>query len=108
MKKGEIWYAEIPSGNGHEQGGLRPVIILFESEANIAIIIPLTSNFQALKYKNTLEIKYSEINGLKNNSVALLFQIRAIDKKRLKSKIGVLENKELKEIDAILKKMLLL
>ncbi|MEK6842806.1 MAG: type II toxin-antitoxin system PemK/MazF family toxin [Nanoarchaeota archaeon] len=106
MKKGEIWYAEIPKSNGYEQSGLRPVIILSETEANTVIIIPFTSNFQSLKYLSTIEIKSSKINGLKANSVALIFQIRAIDKKRLNSKIGALESKELKEIDNILKNIL--
>ena len=56
MKKGEIWYAEIPKSNGYEQSGLRPVIILSETEANTVIIIPFTSNFQSLKYLSTIEI----------------------------------------------------
>ena len=49
MKKGKIWIVEIPSSNGHEQAGNRPVIILHETETNICIIIPLTSNLNALK-----------------------------------------------------------
>lgn len=32
MKKGEIWLVELPSTNGHEQAGTRPVIILTETE----------------------------------------------------------------------------
>ncbi|MBI4116994.1 type II toxin-antitoxin system PemK/MazF family toxin [Candidatus Pacearchaeota archaeon] len=106
MKKGEIWYVEIPESNGHEQKGLRPAVVLYESEANTAIIIPFTSNIQSLRYSNTLEIKPSKINGLNSDSVLLLFQVRTIDKKRLKNKIGFLGDKELKIIDAILKKML--
>ena len=106
MKKGEIWYAEIPKSNGHEQSGLRPVIILSEIEANTVIIIPFTSNSQSLKYPSTLKINSSKNSGLGSGSTALIFQIRAIDKKRLKNKVGVIESKELKEIDSILKKIL--
>lgn len=106
MKKGEIWYVDIPSNVGHEQSGLRPVIILSEAEANIAIIIPFTSNLQALKFPHTIEINSSHKNGLKISSVALLFQLRAIDKKRLKSKIGILETEHLKEINVMIKTML--
>ena len=65
MKRGEIWHAEIPKGDGHEQSGLRPVIVMSEEEANTVTVVPFTSNFQALKYKNVLEIKCSKINGLK-------------------------------------------
>lgn len=44
MKKGEIWLVDIPSSNGYEQSGLRPVIILVETEANISVVVPFTSN----------------------------------------------------------------
>ncbi len=40
MNKGEIWLVEIPSANGHEQAGTRPSVILAETPANVAIIIP--------------------------------------------------------------------
>lgn len=106
MKKGEIWLVEIPSSNGHEQEGLRPAIILGETEANIAIVVPLTSNLQALRFLFTKEIKPSKINGLTTISIALFFQVRAIDKKRIITKIGYLEESILREMDAILKKML--
>jgi mRNA interferase MazF len=106
MKKGEIWLVELPSTDGHEQSGNRPVIVLSDTESNISIIIPFTSNLQALRFLHTLEIKPSKNNGLKDISVALLFHIRAIDKKRLKKKLGDLDNSDLKEIDKILKKLL--
>lgn len=65
MKRGEIWHAEIPGSNGHEQSGSRPVVIWSKVEANIVIILPFTSNLQALKYPNALKISPSKNNGLK-------------------------------------------
>ena len=106
MKKGEIWLVELPSANGHEQAGTRPAIILAETEANIAIVVPLTSNLQALRFLNTTEIKPSSSNGLSTISVALIFQVTAIDKKRLNRKIGELENSHSSQIDTILMKLL--
>lgn len=106
MKKGEIWLVEFPSTNGHEQTGSRPVIILADTESNISIVIPFTSNLQALRFPHTLEIKPTKGNGLIALSIALIFQIRAIDKKRLTKKIGELDNPNLKEVDAILKMLL--
>lgn len=105
MKKGEIWQVELPSTNGHEQSGTRPVIVMAETEANIAVIIPFTSNIQALRFPHTIEVKPENKNGLNAISVALIFQIRAIDKKRLKKKIGELDVLVLNEIDLILKKI---
>ena len=97
---------ELPSANGHEQAGTRPALILAETEANIAIVVPLTSNLQALRFLNTIEVKPSKLNGLSEISIALVFQVRAIDKKRLVHKIGELESSTLKEIDLALKKIL--
>ena len=87
---------------------MRPAIILSETEANIAIVIPLTSNIQALRFPHTIEIKPSNKNGLNVLSVALTFHIRAIDKKRLKKKIGEAEDKTLNEVDTSLRKVLAL
>ncbi len=106
MKKGEIWLVEFPSTDSHEQFGTRPVIIISETEANIVLVIPLTSNLQALRFPHTLEVKPSKLNGLNAVSVGLAFQLRAIDKKRLKTKIGEIESVIMKRIDVLLKLLL--
>lgn len=106
MNKGEIWLVEIPEANGHEQGGKRPVIILVDTDSNIAIIIPFTSSIQSLRFPHTIEVEPSKENGLTARSIALVFQIRAIDKKRLKNKIGRIEISIIKKIDDMLKNLL--
>ena len=106
MKKSEIWLIELPSINGREQKGTRPAIIMSEAEASIAIVIPFTSNIQALRFLNTIEVKPSKQNGLADISVALIFHIRAIDKKRMIRKIGVLEEPIIREANEMLRKML--
>lgn len=80
--------------------------MLSELEANIVIIVPFTSNMQALRFTNTIEVDPSSNNGLKSKSVALAFQLRAIDKRRLKNKIGMVDDKTLGKIDNIIKRML--
>ncbi len=67
MKKGEIWIVEFPALNGHEQAGTRPVIIMADTEANISIIIPFTSNIQALRLPHTIEVEASKENGLSSS-----------------------------------------
>ena len=106
MRKGEIWLVEIPTTNGHEQTGKRPVAILADTEPNIAIIIPFTSNLQALRFPHVIEVNPSKENGLAAKSIALVFQIRAIDKKRLINKIGLLEISIINKIDKMLKNLL--
>ena len=104
MKKGDVWLVEIPSSNGHEQIGLRPCIVIADTMANVCVIIPITSNSAAARFSHTIRIKPSIDNGLIKESVALLFQMRAIDKKRLKRKIGFIE--ETDKIDRLLKVLL--
>ncbi len=106
MKKGEIWQVVIPATNGHEQSGIRPVVVLSEVEVNIVSIVPITSNLQALRYPRTITLSPTDKNGLTKNSVALVFQLRAIDKKRLKKKIGELETGLLDKVDNMIKDML--
>ena len=105
MKKGEIWIVELPSSNGYEQKGTRPAIV-FAEIGQLAIVIPVTSNVQALRYPYTTEIHPSNANGLSELSIALTFHLRALDKKRLQKKIGHLEPETLDQINLFLKKLL--
>jgi mRNA interferase MazF len=106
MKKGEIWLVELPQSITKEQAGNRPAVLIAEVDAGMAIIVPITSNIQALKFKNTLTIIPTKENRLKQTSVALTFQLRAIDGKRLIKKQGNIENKTLTEIQTMIKTML--
>lgn len=107
MKKGEIWLVEFPQSMTHEQAGYRPALLL-ATTANVGIFIPFSSNLQTLTKPYVLEIIPSNKNKLKNFSAALVFQIRAIDKIRIKYRIGELESGFIKEIDRMLRKLLVL
>lgn len=106
MNKGEIWLVDIPESGGHEQQGARPVVLISELEANIAMIIPCTSNMKALRFPHVLELEPNKKNGLSSFSVALIFQLRAIDKKRLIKKIGTIDSDQLITVDETIKSML--
>jgi len=104
--KGEIWLANLPQWTGKEQLGKRPVLLMSKNVTNLIVAIPLTSNIKTEKYPYTLKIKPSDKNCLTKDSIALIFQIRAIDNKRLIHKIGTLEDSYLKEINQKLKELL--
>jgi mRNA interferase MazF len=106
MNKGEIWIVKLPSSNGHEQYDKRPAILLADTDDDITIVTPFTSNTQALKFTNTLEITPNSENGLDQKSIALIFQTRAIDEKRLHNKIGKLKENNIQRINNKLKKIL--
>ncbi len=106
MEKGEIWIVNLPPTDfGREQAGGRPGIFLADAEI-IGIVVPLTSNLLTLRFPFTLSIKPSSLNGLQEESVALIFQIRALDKRRFLKRIGKLESNALKSIDETIIKML--
>ena|SRR3989338_5498863 len=107
MEKGEIWIVQFYSKKGREQEGTRPAIIIADTKTDLILIIPLTSNLEALKkLPFTLEVKKSHENNLDKDSVALIFQLQAIDKKRLISKIGDIESHYLDKINEVIKDLL--
>ena len=108
MKKGDIWIVELPLTGGHEQAGMRPAIVLADTPSSVAIVVPCTSNLKALQLPHTFSIDPSEKNGLENTSVALVLQIRALDKRRLQKRIGTLEPSLMEEINKTLRELLVI
>lgn len=106
MKKGEVWILDIGFIDGHEQSGIRPAVIVADVVGSVATIIPCTSNIDALRFPFTAKINPDAKNGLSIDSIAITFQLRAIDKKRLKKKIGHISKSDIKVLDSQLKKML--
>jgi len=105
MKKGEIWIIDIPPKGAHEQKGVRPGFIIATTGTNMIITIPLTSNLHSINFPNTLKIKNSETNNLKKDSIALIFQMLALDRRRFIQKVGDIEKEYLNQIDEIIKNM---
>ncbi len=113
MDKGEIAYFDLgtpPGGSGHEQSGNRPGIII-SNDANdpsnpMVVIIPLTSKSSASRFPFTLLIQSTPSNGLSSNSVAMVFQLRAIDKNRLVNVIGQIEVDILNTLESLVRQLL--
>ena|SRR3989338_6591226 len=103
MEKGEIWIVSLSDTSDHEQIGTRPAIFVSDTETSICVVIPITSNLQALRFGHTLSVSPTHSNGLSEESVALLFQIRALDKSRLKRKTGKLDSSVIKKLDEMLR-----
>lgn len=106
MEKGEIWLTNLPQQVGKEQIGKRPALIVADTKTSLMIVIPLTANLETSKYFNVVKVEPSSQNGLDKISMALLFQMRAIDRKRLIHKLGILENFKMNEIDGKLRELL--
>jgi len=113
MNRGDIAYFDLgtpPGGIGHEQSGKRPGIIISKDVTDpnnpMVIIIPLTKNIVASRFPHTLFIPKSSTNNLSYDSIALVFQMRALDKTRLLNSVGSLENQHLLKIETQLRNIL--
>ncbi|MCL2321427.1 MAG: type II toxin-antitoxin system PemK/MazF family toxin [Oscillospiraceae bacterium] len=91
IRRGDIYYADLSPVIGSEQGGIRPVIIIQNDTGNkyspTVIVAAITSQINKAKLPTHVEISSVDY-GLSKDSVVLLEQIRTLDKKRLRDKIG--------------------
>lgn len=94
IKRGDIYYADLSPVIGSEQGGLRPVLIVQNDVGNkyspTVIAAAITSRVSKAKLPTHIDV-VGEDTGLAKDSIILLEQIRTIDKKRLKEKMGHLD-----------------
>ncbi len=100
MRQGEIWFANLDPAKGSEQAGKRPVVIVSGNILNdalpIVIVVPITSKVKS--YPTCVVLQAGRTSGLKKDSEAITFQIRALAKKRLTKRIGHIGGMELREI----------
>lgn len=101
-KRGDVFFADLGDGIGSEQIGKRPVLIIQNNIGNryspTVIIASITSKV-GVKAKLPTHYYINTESGLEAPSVVLLEQIRTIDKKRLDSYIGHLNDEYLIEIN---------
>ncbi len=102
VKRGDIFYADLSPVVGSEQGGVRPVLVVQNDVGNkfspTVIISAITSQINKAKMPTHIEITADEY-GLAKDSVILLEQIRTIDKRRLKERIGRLDDDFMQKVD---------
>lgn len=100
-KRGEVWNANFSPATGHEQKGYRPALILSDdrlnsSPAELVIAVPVTTTKRGIPWH--VQINAPD-GGLRETSYALCEQVRAISKKRLRSRRGMLQGPALQEVE---------
>jgi mRNA interferase MazF len=97
--RGEIRWANLTPTLGHEQSGLRPVLILsndvFNERMQIVIAIALTSKQPRFGFPLALEIGSAE---LPKKSWALMGQVRTLSAERIGKKLGLVSVEEIDRI----------
>ncbi len=102
FKRGEIYYADLSPVIGSEQGGVRPVLIIQNDVGNkfspTVIVCAVTSRITKAKLPTHVEIPAGKF-GLNKDSVILLEQMRTLDKRRLKARVGEVDAAAMRRIE---------
>ena len=102
VKRGDIYYADLSPVVGSEQGGVRPVLIVQNDTGNkhspTVIAAAITSQINKARLPTHIELG-AQSYGLTKDSVVLLEQIRTIDKRRLKERMGQIDDDLMNRVD---------
>ncbi len=102
IKRGDIYYADLSPVVGSEQGGLRPVLIIQNDIGNryspTVIAAAITSRLSKTRLPTHIDV-FADRVGLVKDSVILLEQVRTLDKRRLKEKMGHLDDGVMAEVN---------
>ena len=105
VKRGEIYYADLSPVVGSEQGGIRPVLIVQNDVGNkyspTVIAAAITSQRDKTKLPTHIQVN-ADNSGLTKDSIVLLEQVRTIDKRRLKERMGRLDDASMSRINQAL------
>ena len=106
MERGDVVRVDLPppkGPTGREQIGPRPAIVLQVEEATnleTIIVVPCTGQLHNIRHYGAVRISASDSNGLDVDSVALVHQLRTIDRRRIMRTLGRLSNDDLKQVEA--------
>ena len=105
VRRGDIYYADLSPVVGSEQGGIRPVLIVQNDVGNrfspTVIAAAITSQKEKAKLPTHIPLHGNKC-GLTKDSIVLLEQVRTIDKRRLKEKMGSLDPQSMERVNSAL------
>jgi mRNA interferase MazF len=106
IERGEIWWVNLGPVVGQEIKKRRPCVVLSANEVNrlraTPVVVPLSSSPEAAP---PIVIA---VPSAGKNSVAVVDQIRAVDKKRFANRTGILAAADLRNLEIAVKQVLLL
>jgi mRNA interferase MazF len=107
MIRGSVWWGDLPDDRDHTQRGQRPLLLvqndLLTPGFPTVQVVPFTSNRRAAsRFACTLLVQPDATNGLTVPSVALVFQVRVLDKRRLLRRLGDVSAAVLVQVQSLL------
>lgn len=103
IKRGEIWWAELPEPSGSAPGYRRPLVIIQSNEfnsSNIGTVIAaiITSNIYLASAPGNILLS-AKNSKLSKKSIVNVSQLITVDKSFLTDKVHTLSNKLMAQID---------
>lgn len=109
MSVGNIHWVDLPGSGGRSQMSRRPAIVIqddrYGGKLPTILVVPLTSSKNAMRFAGTTMVSATPESGLRSDSVALVFQCVAIDRRQLLEQMGLAKDDELKNVFAELAKL---
>ena len=100
-----VWFCTLGLTVGYEQDGrgdefLRPVVIIKKFNNEVLWVVPLTTREKSGKYYYSFKLEDQ------TTSTAILSQLKLIDSKRLRYKIGNINQVDFKELKTKIRQLL--
>jgi mRNA interferase MazF len=109
MSVGDIHWVDLPGAGGRSQMGRRPAMVIqddgYGGKLPTILVVPLTSSRNAMRFAGTTMVAATPESGLRNDSVALVFQCVAIDRRQVLEQMGRVADDERKDVLAELAKL---
>jgi mRNA interferase MazF len=103
LRLGEVWMVSFDPVQGHEQGGIRPGLVISNDSFNrtphtLCIVVPLTRTNRGFPSHVAI---YPHEGGLRDVSFALCEQARSLSVDRFRRRLGTVELATVKRVQAI-------
>ena len=103
MRRGEIWWANLPRPLGSEPGFRRPVLVVQtdpfnESRVATVVAVAFTSNLRLADAPGNVLCRRQD-TGLSNDSVANVSQLTALDKRWLTSRVSKISHQCFRQVE---------
>ena len=106
ISRGDLFSACLDPVVGSEQGGIRPVLVIQNDVGNryspTVIVLAITGQVNKARLPTHVPVN-AEGTGLQKDSVILAEQIRTLDKRRLRERIGTLKPEVMDKVSQALK-----
>ena len=107
MRRGEVWRVQLPPAPGHAQSGDRPALVVqndaFTAALPTVLVVPFTGSLAAARFAGTRRVDPDGTNGLTAPSIALAFQLRAIDQRDCVQRLGEVDAATLVAVVALIR-----